>query len=815
MRRKRFWIVVLVLVLVLLLVRRTAWAITYTVTNTNDSGPGSLRQAIIDANNNPGPDTITFNISGCSGVCTIKPLSALPSLSGGGTKIDGYTQPGATEAADGTPATLLIEIDGTNAGSSSGFSINSAENVIRGLVINRFSWDGIGIGATDNIVSGNYIGTDASGTADLGNGFDGINVTGQNNTVGGDTASDRNVISGNGSDGVSTSAYNTVSGNYIGTDANGTQDLGNDRYGVDIIGDQNTIGGDTAGERNVISGNPSGVVSYAGNNNTISGNYIGTDASGTEALGNSGDGVHIRGRNNTVGGDTDGERNIISGNYDGVTILFSGATGNTISGNYIGTDASGTKDLGNTGGGVGIGGQNNTVGGDADGERNVISGNGGAGISIADADNTISGNYIGTNADGTEALGNGGNGVYISSQNSIVGPDNIISGNDEDGVHIASADNTVSGNYIGTDANGTQDLGNGGNGIYISGKRNEVGGATDGERNVISGNDLYGVYVQGSWTITNTISGNYIGTDASGTEALGNTYYGVFISSDAENNTVGPDNVIAHNGGDGVAVDGGYTTGNTITQNSIFSNDVGIDLTIGANGAIAAPVIVTTTVGSVNVLGTACAGCTVEVFENGDTDGEGETYVGDTTATASGAFTVTVSSLSKPYLTATATDAVSGTSEFSMVFTATELAGVGNIYLPLGVKGYCSPDNYEPNDWCEQAYGPLTSGQTYQSWISCCDVTTYKKSDYFRIDISTTNTINIYLTDIPADTDYDLCLYGNSGCDQNNPAECSRNYDNSSETISYNPPVTGTYYIRVYGHSGYSASPYSLLVTYD
>jgi hypothetical protein len=115
---------------------------------------------------------------------------------------------------------------------------------------------------------------------------------------------------------------------------------------------------------------------------------------------------------------------------------------------------------------------------------------------------------------------------------------------------------------------------------------------------------------------------------------------------------------------------------------------MGIGLMFNANGNIAAPVIMTTTAGSVNIVGTACAGCTVEVFENSDTDGEGETYVGNTTATASGAFTVTVSYLTKPYLTATATDETDGTSEFSDVFEATvELAPpTGSVYLPIVMR---------------------------------------------------------------------------------------------------------------------------------
>jgi hypothetical protein len=117
---------------------------------------------------------------------------------------------------------------------------------------------------------------------------------------------------------------------------------------------------------------------------------------------------------------------------------------------------------------------------------------------------------------------------------------------------------------------------------------------------------------------------------------------------------------------------------------------MGIRLWQSANGGIAAPVIITTIQGSVNIGGTACAGCTVEVFENSDTDGEGETYVGDTIADASGNFTVTVSALTQPYLTATATDVISGTSEFSDVFTVTvELApGSGTIFLPIVLKNY-------------------------------------------------------------------------------------------------------------------------------
>ena len=266
----------------------------------------------------------------------------------------------------------------------------------------------------------------------------------------------------------------------------------------------------------------------------------------------------------------------------------------------------------------------------------------------------------------------------------------------QDGILISGSGatgNTISGNYIGTDADGTADLGNTDYGVYVGGgaQNNTIGGDTAGERNVISGNDRHGVRISSSGTTGNTISGNHIGTGANGTAGQGNDGDGVFIAGGAQNNTVGPGNVIAYNSSwDGVAVDGGSTTSNAVTQNSIFANDRGIDLRNGANGGIAAPVIVTTAAGSVNIVGTACANCTVEVFENGDADGEGETYVGDTTADASGTFTVTVSSLSDPYLTATATDAISGTSEFSAVFTATvPLAPPASpVYLPIILRDF-------------------------------------------------------------------------------------------------------------------------------
>jgi len=166
MRRTRSWKALWALVLaVILMYAPPTVALDITVTTTNDvldaaggvcadviptSLPGpdgltSLREAMCAANNNEASDTIRFGIPGCGGVCTIRPTIALPVLAGDGTTIDGYTQPGSAQATTGTPATLLVEIDGSNVLNNNGLNVASAGNVIRGLVINRFGGNGIAI----------------------------------------------------------------------------------------------------------------------------------------------------------------------------------------------------------------------------------------------------------------------------------------------------------------------------------------------------------------------------------------------------------------------------------------------------------------------------------------------------------------------------------------------------------------------------------------------------------------------------------------------------------------------------------------------
>src|SRR5712692_1943934 len=229
------------------------------VTNTNDSGPGSLRDAILSANGTPGADTITFNIPG-TGTHTITPLSALPFITDPVT-IDGYTQPGSSANTNGPGlpdnAVLTIELNGASAGPAApGLFILASGSTIRGLVINRFSNSGIvmGANASGNTVAGNFLGTDATGTLNRGNSLQGVNIGGPNSTVGGTNPADRNVISGNTAAGIqisgATATGNTVVGNFIGTKANGSSALANSGGGIaiGISASNNAIGGTTSAE---------------------------------------------------------------------------------------------------------------------------------------------------------------------------------------------------------------------------------------------------------------------------------------------------------------------------------------------------------------------------------------------------------------------------------------------------------------------------------------------------------------------------------------------------------------------------------------
>jgi CSLREA domain-containing protein len=352
----------------------------------------------------------------------------------------------------------------------------------------------------------------------------------------------------------------------------------------------NVIGGPAAGEGNVISANDQGIVigGAGADNNVVKGNLIGVDASGGEALANR-NGVDIQREalGNIIGGSEPGDRNIISGNR-GVGVTIRGRA-NVVKGNYIGTDSTGTAAIPNGMEGIWIapGGEDNIVGGSTAAERNVISGN------------------------DLFAVG-------------ISGPD--ISGN------------VVKGNYLGVDATGATALRNTYGLVLSDGPQdNVIGGDAPGEGNVISGNGT-GMLIRGPDTSGNVIAGNYIGTDDSGSQELPNGR-GIWIVKGAHANRIGgtepgEGNLISGNYLAGVNVDGPACVGNTIRGNSIHHNQLkGIYNEEGGNRELEPPAI-----SSINpVAGTACPNCTVDIYS--DSQDEGELYEGSTIADAEGNFT--------------------------------------------------------------------------------------------------------------------------------------------------------------------------------
>ncbi|HEX8251426.1 MAG TPA: carboxypeptidase regulatory-like domain-containing protein [Pyrinomonadaceae bacterium] len=362
----------------------SAQAATYTVTSDADSGPGTLRQAILDANATPGDaDTIDFNITPLGGVKTINLLSPLPAITGTGTgslTINGYTQSGSsanTLPTVASNAVLTIELNGAGAGAAIGLRCSgtgaNAFCVIAGLVINRFQEGGIRVDAsTRGVVNGNFIGTNAAGTAALGNinygvlfldpsGLSGANPSG--------TVPGRNVISGNSGTGVTISDTATgisISSNLIGTDKTGTLDVGNTGHGILIANsDTNTVFG------NIISGNNgSGVAiqqdfGFTASGNNVNTNFIGVDATGNSALGNNGSGILLQASGNFIGTGASPFRNAISGNgANGISISTNFATSNSVLGNFIGVGYNGTTSIPNFDNGVQIsnGAAGNTIG---------------------------------------------------------------------------------------------------------------------------------------------------------------------------------------------------------------------------------------------------------------------------------------------------------------------------------------------------------------------------------------------------------------------------------------------------------------------
>ncbi len=347
---------------------RPAAAAIFTVTNTADSGAGSLRQAILDANAAGGPDTITFNIPG-SGPFLIQPLTLLPPLAGE-TTLDGTTQPGYA----GTP---LIEL---STFSGAGLRMTgTGSNTIRGLCIHDFNV-GVQIESNDNLLEGCFIGTDPTGTSGHGNGTGVVITSGSSgNVIGGSTPGAGNLVGGNATGIQSTGGdANVIQGNLVGTDVTGNSPIPNGE-GISLTFTTGfLVGGPNTGEGNVIAGNTGdGIHVSVGNGCTIQGNKIGTNSAGTESLPNQYGILSSSAPALVIGGDFNaGEGNLISGNQlDG--ILLVGSVGTIVKGNTIGTDPSATQPLGNGGAGIDLD-QDSTdalIGGVAAGEANAIAWN--------------------------------------------------------------------------------------------------------------------------------------------------------------------------------------------------------------------------------------------------------------------------------------------------------------------------------------------------------------------------------------------------------------------------------------------------------
>lgn len=241
----------------------------FLVTNNLDSGPGSFRQAILDVDATSGSDVIRFAIG--TGMQTINLASPLPAITQP-VLIDGTSQPGYS----GVP---LIELNGADAGpTADGLLITAGNSVVRGLVINRFSLNGIELQNNgSNVLQGNYLGTDITGTQALGNGT-GLWIATSNNTVGGTDPGSGNLIAGNRGDGifVGNGTANVLQGNCIGTNAGGSVGLGNALNGVHLVNASGTtIGGSADGASNVIAYNGNdGVLVDAGLGNAIQHNAI-------------------------------------------------------------------------------------------------------------------------------------------------------------------------------------------------------------------------------------------------------------------------------------------------------------------------------------------------------------------------------------------------------------------------------------------------------------------------------------------------------------------------------------------------------------
>ncbi len=689
---------------------------TITVTNTNSSGPGSLYQAVLTANQNgDSHNTITFS-SSLSYPITINLTNELP-IQKSNTTINGLVSGG-----DLYPDVVL-----KGNGSINGIKINYSfdeqlENItIRGLVFNNFDRGILVYYASNNIIEYCYFGTNVSGSASQSSqghpNYAGITMVenssyntirycvlsgNQNAGIGIFDAADGGVIPGAGTG-------NIIYGNIIGLDRSGQYAIPNYEGILIINGITDTqVGGTEPDQRNIISGNTMAGIRLERNGNLdtsgniISGNYIGLNINGNAMIGNGGTGAAFyKAKNNTLAG------NVIAGSgSSGVVCIHQYSTGNTISGNIIGLMANGlTSAPNNEGINVSEHSHYTTI------TSNIISSNTLYGIRITANYCTVKNNSIGLASDYTTPRGNGTHGIYLlgAKYNEIGGlygtDGNTISANQQYGILLThnttngylSQNNNIRGNRIGTNATGVYPRGNVLDGILLDSgsSHNTIGGLNNAYRNIISANGNSGIRLGGSATVNNFIYGNYIGTGADFETAMGNTLDGIRVQNGSSNNIIGDSNYsyinrIMYNLRNGITI-GTWPTDSSTLYNTIrgnhFKNNglLAIDLgnegvtqndpdyyNNGPNKRVFFPVFGKQFQNNIN--GYCMPSCTVDVFIADRffpwEYGQGMEYIGSVVSNSQGRFTFTIPpevffNIYPLIITGTATDQNGNTSEFS------------------------------------------------------------------------------------------------------------------------------------------------------
>lgn len=594
----------LFLVLCLGLFSTIVFSAEFVVTHGDDSGEGSLRWAIKEANLHSGADTVRFAIpqsdpsfDSTDNFWTIVLYSTLTSVTDDSLFIDGYSQRDMLPQA--TADQPLIQVSGYGiTGDSHGLLLWSAYNRVRGLSLGGFRGATMWIKsqfAHHNCIEGCHIGV-------LPDGLSGMYDVKQSNF------------------GVESSR-----GIYISQGAH-----------------HNQIGGAEDGQRNIICNMYyEALLIEESSENIIQGNYIGVLKNGTQPLGNGWIDVprydienrklqrypavhiYIASAKNTIGGAEPGQGNVIcASGRAGIRIEHAGSDSNVVQGNYLGVGADGEyhENLGNAEAGLKIQREahRNCIGGEDPGAGNVISGNGSSGLQLREntRHNRIIGNHIGLNAAGTARVPNGHNGVYLFGQKdkgfpqyNQIGPGNIIIANGEE-------------------------------------REEESNGLT-----------WAAVRMDSAETAFNSVFENRLGTNASGT--LGSDYNsGVIVGGGAHDNTIGPNNTIANNKKYGVWVRQSGSSRNTITQNFIYENGrKAIFLSEGGNTMLPAPTDLV--VSDSQVSGSCEANGQVELFS-----ADGRTFLGSVTAGANGYFSWSGDPGGESVLTSV-TDTDGNTSEYS------------------------------------------------------------------------------------------------------------------------------------------------------